>query len=103
MVKEKKDLAGAEKLAARLTGNEAKVDAFILLGKLKAAYLLAVKTSDKNMVRKIMEEAITINDTSTAKLCAKYLDLAASSEQGTPGATTGSSGSSVVIPSTPPQ
>jgi hypothetical protein len=48
----------------------------VLLGKLKSAYLLAVKTADVNMVKRILEEATLISDTATSKLCAKYLELA---------------------------
>lgn len=83
-IKEKKDIPEAEKLAGRLTTSEAKIDAFIFLGKLKAAYLLAVKTSDVNMVRRILDEANAINDTSTMKLCGKYLDLATQAAPTTP-------------------
>jgi hypothetical protein len=49
-----------------------------LCGKLKAAYLLAVKTGQREKVEKIKDEAQVKNMPTEFRLCEKYLALSAS-------------------------
>jgi hypothetical protein len=73
--KEKKDVVTAEKLAGLLVSPAQRVDALILCGKLKSAYLAAVKMANKDLVRKIFTEAALANEKNIVKLCAKYLEI----------------------------
>lgn len=54
---------------------EYKIDCFILCGKLKSAYLLAVKLGQRHQIEKIRDEAKLKNCATEYQLCEKYLSL----------------------------
>lgn len=66
--KEKKDTITAEKLAGLLQSPTQRVEALIMCGKLKSAYLAAVKMSNKDLVRKIFNEAALANEKTIIKV-----------------------------------
>jgi len=49
------------------------VEGFVLCGKLKSAYLVAVKAADTSLIIKIREEAFRSNVPGVAELCQKFL------------------------------
>jgi len=51
-----------------------------LCEKLKTAYLLAVRTGQRDMVFKIRDEAKKKNFVTEVRLCEKYLDLSTPSQ-----------------------
>ena len=65
----------AEKYASRLVDSDAKVRAYIYCGKLKAAYLLAVKLKNIELVQEILEEARVTDQATVVQLCIRYLEL----------------------------
>lgn len=71
------DLKTAEKFAAKLSREESRVDAFIICGKLKSAYISAVKDNLIEKIKVIRDEAIRRNDTTVVQLCDKFLYLQA--------------------------
>jgi len=73
--KEHSDVKTAEKFIARLSSEESKVDGYIICGKLKSAYIEAVKVNLVEKIRLIREEAITTDQTGVAQLCDKFLYL----------------------------
>ena len=72
----KKEYKTAELLITKMTNAAEKVTGYIAIKKLKSAYLVAVKATSKDLVKKILVEAEKDQDTATAKLCTKYLDQA---------------------------
>jgi len=63
----------AEKWITKLTNNSNKVIAHIACGKLKAAYLLAVKCNLRSSIELIREEAKKTESLSIVDLCDRYL------------------------------
>jgi hypothetical protein len=49
------------------------VEGFVMCGKLKSAYLAAVKANDASLIIKIREEANRTNAPGVADLCQKFL------------------------------
>ena len=72
----KKEYKTAELLITKMTNAAEKVTGYIAIKKLKSAYLVALKATSKDLVKKILVEAEKDQDTATAKLCTKYLDQA---------------------------
>jgi len=66
----------AEKLIPFITKDENRIDSLILCGKLKTAYLLAVKTNQRDKVALIRDEAKNKNFMTEYRLCVQYLALA---------------------------
>ena len=52
-----------------------RIEAMIACGKLKSAYLLAVKANDRSKVKRILEEADLKGFTTEKRLCEKWLAL----------------------------
>jgi zinc finger FYVE domain-containing protein 26 len=67
-----------DKLIARLTDPRAQVRAHLCCGKLKAAYLLAVKLADLELIRALLAEAERVQSKNVVALCLKYLESRAS-------------------------
>lgn len=71
------DSKTAEKFIAKLSGNANRVQAYIRLGKLKAAYLALIKMGNNDETTKFIEviksEALKVNDKATLDLCEKYI------------------------------
>lgn len=63
-----------DKLIARLGESRAQVRAHMLCGKLKAAYLLAVKLGDLELIRALLAEAERVQSKNVAALCLKFLE-----------------------------
>lgn len=63
-----------DKLIARLTDARVQVRAHLACGKLKAAYLLAVKLADLELIRALLVEAERVQSKNVAALCLKYLE-----------------------------
>lgn len=72
-VEQGQDPVTAEKFISSLRGEEAKVTALIACGKLKAAYLLAVKMGNIDFVKLIREEARKRGARRELELCEKFL------------------------------
>jgi zinc finger FYVE domain-containing protein 26 len=66
----------AEKLIPFITKDENRIESLIICGKLKTAYLLAVKTNQKDKVALIRDEAKSKNFMTEYRLCVQYLALA---------------------------
>jgi len=64
-----------ESLIRLLTQNKNKIEALIQCGKLKSAYLLAVKDGSIDSVRQICNEAHRTGQTSVKAICEKWLSL----------------------------
>lgn len=71
------DASTADSLAARLRSDNARLESLILMRKLKQAYLIAVKFSDVNLVRRIQEEAKRLDMKREYELCEKFLQSGA--------------------------
>ena len=67
-----------DKLIARLTDSRVQVRAHLCCGKLKAAYLLAVKLADLELIRALLAEAERVQSKNVVALCLKYLESRAS-------------------------
>ncbi len=63
-----------DKLIARLSEPRAQVQAMLRCGKLKTAYMLAVKLGDVELVRALLTEAERVQSKNVAALCGKYLE-----------------------------
>jgi tellurite resistance protein len=72
-VKEHNDAKTAEKFISKLTTLDAIVAANILIGKLRGAYLLSVQARRTDLIKQILQVAISTNQSSVQKLCEKYL------------------------------
>eukprot|EP00004_Rigifila_ramosa_P026571 TRINITY_DN8335_c0_g1_i1.p1 TRINITY_DN8335_c0_g1~~TRINITY_DN8335_c0_g1_i1.p1 ORF type:complete len:565 (-),score=171.69 TRINITY_DN8335_c0_g1_i1:49-1581(-) len=72
-VKDHNDDQSAESLIQRLLDDHQRVMASVMCGKLKQAYLIAVKTSNVSDVEFIKGEAERTGNTAVADLCAAYL------------------------------
>jgi hypothetical protein len=68
-------LKRAEKFIAFIHKDEHKIDPFIHCGKLRTAYLLAVRTGQRDKVLKIRDESKSRNMMTEYGLCEKYLNL----------------------------
>jgi len=68
----------ANKLVDYIKSDSNKIDAMILCGKLKTAYLIAVKLGRRDKVVKIREEAAAKNNVTELRMCDKYLSLSTS-------------------------
>lgn len=68
-----RDVKTAENLIGKVISTKSKVYAYVLCGKLKAAYLLAVKANDVGLVELILDEARKQDDRTVLDLCEKYL------------------------------
>jgi len=66
----------AEKFVNLIHSESRKVDAHIICGRLKSAYLIAVKLGERDKVVKIRDEAKAKNMLTELRLCEKYLALA---------------------------
>lgn len=75
--KELDDMKTADKYVARMAREEGRVDAFIACGKLKSAYISAVKENLMEKIKLIREEAVRRNDNTVLQLCEKFLYLQA--------------------------
>lgn len=69
-----------DKLIARLVDTRAQVRAHLCCGKLKAAYLLAVKLGDLELIRTLLAEAERVQSKNVAALCLKYLEARSTTE-----------------------
>jgi len=67
------DLKTAEKLISKLTDDCNKAISYIRCHKLKAAYLLAVKGNQRQLIEQIRDEAQRIGSMTEYELCQKYL------------------------------
>ena len=56
-----------------LTPDDSKVKAHVMLGQLKEAYLIAVKSGNKREIEKIRDEAEQSNNTRVVNLATSYL------------------------------
>ncbi len=63
-----------DKLIARITEPRLQVRAHLCCGKLKAAYLLAVKLADLELIRALLAEAERVQSKNVVALCLKYLE-----------------------------
>lgn len=50
-----------------------KVEAYIMSGKLRSAYLLAIKSDSLPTIIRIAEEAERLNQTAVKNICEKYI------------------------------
>lgn len=73
MVRDHHDAKTGERLVDKLVYPQSKVEGFVLCGKLKSAYLVAVKAADTSLIIKIREEAFRSNVPGVAELCQKFL------------------------------
>jgi hypothetical protein len=64
----------AEKLVSKLEGADSVVNGLIICGKLKTAYLNAVKIAKRDLVQKILHEAQKQRDENMIAICSKYLN-----------------------------
>jgi hypothetical protein len=64
----------AEDFISFILKDERKIDCLMWCGKLKTAYLLAVKTHQRDKVIKIRDEAKLKNCPTEHRLCVQYLD-----------------------------
>jgi zinc finger FYVE domain-containing protein 26 len=71
---ELQDEKTSEKLVERIVENKNKIRALITTGKLKAAYLQAVKLRAPELIREIQSRAKRIDARGIYDLCAKYLN-----------------------------
>eukprot|EP01116_Phalansterium_solitarium_P022675 TRINITY_DN7579_c1_g1_i2.p1 TRINITY_DN7579_c1_g1~~TRINITY_DN7579_c1_g1_i2.p1 ORF type:complete len:450 (+),score=218.03 TRINITY_DN7579_c1_g1_i2:1190-2539(+) len=67
------DVRSAEKLVGKLVGPERRVIGYLRCGKLKTAYLTAVKLNSRPLVMQIRDEAQRTDSRSVLELCQKYL------------------------------
>jgi zinc finger FYVE domain-containing protein 26 len=58
----------------KLINPKSKVRAYVLCGKLKTAYLMAVKLTDKELIIEILKEAEKTQQYTIENLCRKYLE-----------------------------
>jgi zinc finger FYVE domain-containing protein 26 len=72
-VEQGQDPITAEKFISSLRGDEAKVMAFITCGKLKSAYLVAVKLNNISLIKTIRDEARKKGAKRELELCEKFL------------------------------
>ena len=75
--RELNDIKTAEKYVARMSREESRVDGFIVCGKLKSAYISAVKDNLIVKIKAVREEALRRNDNTVLQLCDKFLYLQA--------------------------
>jgi len=71
--KELQDIKLAEKFMPMIIGDANKITAFIISGKLRNAYLHAVKVHRYSDIEKIKQEAVRTNQTAVVQLCDKFL------------------------------
>src|SRR5690348_9263079 len=64
----------AETFISFMIKDENKIDCLMWCGKLKSAYLLAVKTAQKDKIMKIRDEAKLKNFMTEYRLCVQYLE-----------------------------
>jgi len=63
----------AEKFVSKLVADDSIIDCYIICGKLKLAYLAAVKIGAREKVLKIRDEAKRLNSPSDLQMCENYL------------------------------
>ncbi|XP_067941543.1 zinc finger FYVE domain-containing protein 26-like [Watersipora subatra] len=62
-----------EGLIKLLNADSSKIDAYIMCGKLRNAYLLAIRSDSVETVMKISQEAVRLNQPAVKNICDKYL------------------------------
>lgn len=72
---EHSDIKTAEKFISKLSTEASKVDGYMLCGKLKSAYIEAVKVNLVEKIKVIRAEALRTDQTNLAQLCDKFLYL----------------------------
>jgi len=72
-----KDITSANTFFAKLTTDKSKVRAYVLMGNLKEAYILAAKTNSNEDVRMVLMEARNSNDNRVITLCQQFLGTGA--------------------------
>lgn len=75
--KELADPKTAEKFIQKIIDQNNQVTAMVSCGKLKTAYLMAVKLNNRLMIERIRDEAKRIDDRNIFELCEKVLYLQA--------------------------
>jgi hypothetical protein len=70
---ELKDMASATSLSRRFNSDSAKIKGHVMLGQLKEAYVIAVKTGDRADIEAILREAERAGNNRVEQLCRKYL------------------------------
>jgi zinc finger FYVE domain-containing protein 26 len=72
-VRELNDVKLGEKFVSRLAREDSRVDAYVLCGKLKSAYITAVKENLVDKVKMVREEARKDGQQTVVELCDKFL------------------------------
>jgi len=74
--REVQDMKLAERYVSMIVSDENRIDALIIAGKLKAAYLQAVNINKAAYIERIRNEAQRTNQDQIVRLCDQYLHAA---------------------------